>query len=802
MSVVLAASPARAQQAPTTSPAAASDSDGQAGHKATATGSPSGLQDIIVTARRVSENLQNVPVSITAFSGQALIAQGARTTADIKTLTPNLSIRAGGPNTSTLNITIRGQVQSDVIGTLDPSVGVYVDEVYFARAAGVDAGLLDLERVEVLKGPQGTLFGRNTTGGALNITTNKPNMKKLGGSARVTIGNYGELDGEAIINLPIVEDKLALRLAGQRQHTTGYGRELTTGKHLNETNNYLIRGKLRWTPNERIDVTLSGEHFHVNQSPATQKPNYVSPNFALPGSTAAFPLIVPSTPEIIAALSTGGCFDFTTFSCPGSYRPGSATFASYIDRGGFYDSTYSLFQKSTVNTTTASINATYELSDSVKIKYIGAYRRVSARTPFDLDGSPFVIIDATLSKHGYSWSHELQLAGKLFDNRLDYTVGLYRFTESGVELSSTLAVPLLNPFNPSQFIGTYGSRASAVYGQATYRLTDTLSATGGIRYSIDKKSLDSRNMAGTVCSVPVSLRNNPDVPCSVLFDRTDKAVSYTASVNYKPSRALLLYVKTSRGFRGGGFNLRGGDLLSYTPFKPEKVTDYEVGVKSEFFDRRARLNIAAFTSDYSNIQRSTQVPNGSGSVSSIISNAAKARIKGLEAELSIVPVTGLTLSGGLGITDPRYKSFLATCVIPGGPTSGTPCDRSGEPFDNVAKTTWNVSGQYILPVGEGNVMLHGDYSHTSKVSTQSISYTQTPTLTSFVTQPGFGTFNARIAWSMRSNGDGLGVAVFARNIANKKYNVYFLDFVNGGLGYDLRQPGEPRRYGAELSFKF
>jgi TonB dependent receptor len=349
-------------------------------------------------------------------------------------------------------------------------------------------------------------------------------------------------------------------------------------------------------------------------------------------------------------------------------------------------------------------------------------------------------------------------------------------------------------------LGFVHNKSIAGYGQLTYTLTDTLSVTGGLRYSEDKKRLDSRSTVAGSCAVPVALRNNSDVACSALFKRTDSAVSYTASVNYKPDQDILLYAKTSRGFRGGGFNLRGTSPLSYTPFNPETVTDYEVGFKSELLDRRIRFNAAAFRSNYTNIQRSAIVPNGSGGTASVVSNAASARINGLEAELTFIPVKGLLLSGGLGITDVKYRAFPATCVFPGGPASGTPCDRSGEPFEGVPKTTWNVSGQYSLPVANGDLNFRLDYSHQSRVAFQAITYTQTPNLTPFVTQRAYGLLNGRISWSMAPD-EGLTVAVYARNITKEKYFAGILDFVNGGLGYIEGQPGVPRRYGVEVGYK-
>ncbi|MCK9543088.1 MAG: TonB-dependent receptor [Novosphingobium sp.] len=599
------------------------------------------LDEIVATARRVAENLQSVPVAVTAFSGEELRSQGARTALDIQALTPNLKIREGGGNPTSLVLAIRGQIQTDIISTLDPSIGVYVDEVYYARAMGLNSGLLDLAQVEVLKGPQGTLFGRNTTGGALNITTNKPDAGALGGSFRMNIGNHGRFDTEAVLNVPLVRDKLALRLGGQRQKSNGYGRDLVSGQRLAETDNYTIRGKLRWTPDDRLDVVVSGERFNLGQNGPVQGLVYVSPTNVINNPLLPYPLTIPATPEIIAALTTGGCFDTAllagaapTFRCagPSTYTPGSRTFASYMSADP-YEVSLTSVPRVKARTSTVSVNASYDLGGAT-LKYIGAYRKIANTNPIDLDGTPFTILQTETFQKSHSWSHEFQLAGQAFGDRLDYTVGAYRFTESGSDGSTSFALPVINPNNPSATRGFVASKALAFYGQGTLHATDALSLTAGLRWSQDKKRLDSRSTVGGNCVVPVALRNNPSTPCSAIFRRTDDAVSYTASANYQLADTVMTYVKTSRGFRGGGFNLRGTSVLSFTPFDPEEVTDYEFGIKSEFLDRRARLNIALFTSDYKDIQKSTIVSNGQGGTATIVANAASARVKGLVSAVS------------------------------------------------------------------------------------------------------------------------------------------------------------------------
>lgn len=753
-----------------------------------------GLEDIVVTARRREENAQDVPISISAFSGAQLQAQSAVKVTDIARLTPNLVITpAGGSGPGGVVIGIRGQVQTDTIATVDPSVGIYVDGVYWARANGANADLIDLDRVEVLKGPQGTLFGRNTTGGALSISTGVPDPSKVSGLLQGRFGNFGQHDFAAVLNLPIVEDKVAIRLAGNKLNNDGFNHNLTTNEQIGNQDTYTLRAKLFLRPVDALTIVASYEHFDVGQRARATRLIYAAP--------------FPASPEIVAALASGGCLRAFAPSCPAAFVPGTLTFGQYANPADFYGTYSGVDARETANTDTAAITTTLDLGFAT-LKYIGAYREVASDSgAYDYDGTPFAVLQPRNVAKGHQWSHELQVNGETLADRLNYTIGGYLFRESGNDGSTTFALPAINPNNPAVTAGFATTRSYAVFGQATVRLTDALSFTGGLRYSQDKKALDLRSTAAGNCALSAGtpLVRLPNTACLVSQARTDSAVNYLASAEYKISADALFYAKTSRGYRAGGFNLRGTTPNTYGSFAPETVTDYEVGFKSEFFDRRVRFNIAGFHSNYRNIQRGVLVPNGIGGVATSTINAGRARINGMEAELTARPITGLVLSGTLGITDPKYLEFNSACPTPYPATAAVPCvngvfSRANEDFERVPNVTWSASGSYTVPVPLGSATIHADYSHQSATQQVGLTQTLTPALAGFVRQPGFGLLNARISWDIAD--PKLTLAAYARNLTKTKYYNYQLDLVNAGLGYIIGNTGLPRQYGVEATVRF
>ena len=729
------------------------------------------IQEIIVTARKRSENIQKVPISITALAGGDLVNQGAQSVGDVARTAPNVFVTATAANPTAPSYTIRGQVQNDFTVALDPSVGVYVDGVYWARAYGSNAALLDISRVEILKGPQGTLFGRNTTGGAFSIITNDPDPEALSGSVAVAAGNQDQFDVTGILNLPIVNDRVAARFALSRQKNGGWIRETVSGRTIGGGEQWIGRGKLLLRPTETFTLVLSGEYFHYDGSgPVTKNV-----------STTPF-----GAGDLQALLQTGGCIQAFNPACPAPIVPGSDSAVNYAGGDPF---TVSVDQFPKTLTKTQTYSATGDLDTGWgNLKTIVAYRKVDAFSRFDLDGTPFVIANYLSNEgDGEQFSFEGQLNGTAIDSRLDWTVGAYFFREKGMEALNTTAVPLLNP-NTGRLGGSFVRNISyALYGQGTFRLTDALSFTGGLRYSIDdrrKRQFSELTTQFVTCPVGLDF-DATGTSCSAAFSRSDSALSYTAALDFRVAPDILVYAKTSRGFRAGGFNARGGaDLPGGGTFGPETVTDYEGGLKSELFDRRVRFNLAGFYSRYKDIQSTllAQNPN-TGQLQTFVQNAAKGRIYGFEAELQAILFEGFRLSGSVGHTNAKYLEF-----------SDANGDRSDETFPLVPKWTWSAAADYTRDLGFASAILHADYSYKSRVVF--MRNLDPP----FTEAAGFGIVNARAGLDFVEQG--FEIAAYARNLFNKTYVTFAIDLKSAGLGYTGQQFGQPRQYGLQGTFRF
>ncbi|MBB4631984.1 TonB-dependent receptor [Sphingosinicella soli] len=729
-----------------------------------------GLDEILVTARRRTESLQSVPVSVTALSNESLRAQSIQRVTDLTTTTPNLTVsNPNGSATSTI-IAIRGQVQTDIISTLDPSVGTYVDGIYLARPYGANIDLVDVERVEVLKGPQGTLFGRNTTGGALNIITADPKMGEFSGLVRATYGNYEQTNGEVVLNVPL-SDKISFRGAGQYAHNKGFAKNLFDGKRLGSDNSFSVRGKLRAQPADALDMVLSVSHFRVNQATNPQRLIEFEP-----GGIA----------EIYVGLVSGGTDDI----------------ANYVNLP-FYQTSLGFPHKSYARATNAQLTSTLDTGIGT-FKSIVGYRATDAHSSIDLDATPYQILDTRTRIKGFEqYSGELNLTSAAFNDKLVFTTGLFAFYESGNDGSSTIALPLFSPGTSDTYVDVTAT-SYAAYFQGTFSFTDQFSFTGGIRYSTDHKTMSPtvRNNVGTpleACVLPIGFQGDN---CRTTFKRRDNGVSYTAGLEYKPVAGILIYGKTSRGFRSGGFNQRGSTFIeTFAGFEPEEVTDYELGFKSDLFDRRVRLNLAAFYSDYKNIQRSTPVALAGGAIGTIVGNAASGHVSGGEAELTVLVADELRLSGRAGYTNAKYDEYPYNQIDPLGVI--TVLDRSNEPFQNIPKWTLGGSINYNRTIGSGTFNAFIDYSYISKryglFGVRADDPDATAISASKVVMAGYGLISTRVSYAMDS---GLELAVFARNLANKKYDDYKEDLVPFGLGLVNQQSAPPRRYGIEATYRF
>lgn len=754
------------------SPAAAQDTAGAADQPSMSEPAPStGLNDIVVTARKISENLQTVPVSVTALSGEDLDEQNATQLEDVAKLTPGLIIRPSAGGSAQSVFQIRGQFQNDTVATLDPSVGVYVDDLYIARAYGINADLVDVQSVQTLRGPQGTLFGRNTTGGAILIETGDPNLYELSGTLSATYGRFNERTGSAVINVPIVPERIAARGAFKISKRDGWMHDRLSDRDAAERDSLTGRLKLLVQATDNLSVLLSGEIFDADFAFNPFNLAYVSPTSAA-NLAVGFELNGPG-------------------AVPERFGQGAAAIAGEIAANSGTDRfANSLFPRNDVKTQT--YGGTINLDTFFgAVKFVGGYRKVKSFTQDDIDGSRFVIVDSVLRADLEQYSGELQVTGQTADDAVDFAAGLFYFEESGTDGSTTVALAGINPNNPNVTFGKVSTRSQGIYGQASWHITDALTFTGGLRYSIEDKGITLFNrsysaaLGDFVCSLP-STRADCGASRSDDFD----GLSYTAGLDYQLGDDILVYAKLGRGFRSGGQNLRSaGGLSSFVPFEPEIVDSYEAGVKAEFFDRKARLNVAGYYSSIKDIQRSTIVTAPSGQTATIVGNAGKARIFGGEAELTFLPIPALELAGTVAYTDPKYLDYVD-------PNTGI--DRSSEPFDNIARWTFSTSATFRHQFDFGEFLLRGDFAYQGRTPLQAYGGTN-EAIRDITTMDPVGLLGARASISFMD--DTFELAAFGRNLTdNRSANVAI--FLPPPIELVALQRREPRTFGVSATYRF
>jgi iron complex outermembrane recepter protein len=752
------------------------------------------VEEIVVTARRTEENLQRTPVAVTATTGAALERAQINRVDQLQNIAPGLVIQPAVAQPGSAAFALRGQSSPDGLIGVDQAVGVYVDGVYVARSSGALFNFVDVERVEVLRGPQGTLFGRNTTGGAINLITRKP-TGVFEGMVRGRIGNYDAWETTAVLNVPIMGDQLAFRGVFQHSEHDGYGFNAAFNESVGSDKTDFFRGALLFAPEgvplralllgDYTNRRTGGELIGLKSFTPTGTQGALIGICSGPNARPTCPFRGPAGDNLGRyALSVQGKDNFYTVfnSMPGIY--GDA------ETGG------------------ASLTLDYELNDNLAVKSITAYRRIVTASLSDNDGTPYVYTGGLTRSDGnyirqQQISQELQVAGKAMDGRLSYIAGGFYFHEGGLDKSKSYSVFPLSPalgYNEA----SVKNDSYAAYGQVTFNITEAVRFTGGLRYTEDKRWMRRLNRAEIpgnsgifTCSMAAATLD-PGVFCQATTSRTYNYLSYTAGFDWQATENAFLYIKTSRANRSGGFNTRatvGGPAVG---FDPERVTDYEVGAKLDLLDRRARFNVAAFYSDYENVQRNVPVViPGSTLLSSGIQNAATGEIKGLELELTVRPTTALQLSAAATFLDPKYKRF----TIPG--AAGAVIDVSDTPFAYAPKQAYVFSADYTVPLGMGDLNLHADYAWRS--TTYSVGPLVGPGLfgaTNSTTNriPSYGLLNAQA--TLRLMDERLEIGVYGRNLTKEKYFQRLLALEDTALGLTSYLPGDPRTYGVTATFHF
>lgn len=704
---------------------AAADADGTVG-------------EIIVTANRRAENVQKVPISISVLSNKDLTAAGVNNASQLQITTTNMQISV--LNTKPL-VYIRGMGSAALTPGSETAVGLYMDGVYLPESASIDQTFLDIERVEVLKGPQGTLYGRNTTAGAINFVTRDPSKARTA-ELIATGGTWGTKILQAYVSTG--PGRVSASLAGVINRHHAFLRNLVPGRpDFNDRKEEGVRGKLRFEASDAWTITLSADYDHRD-------------DFSGNGFISITDRPTPADPAL------GG--HFTTIKNP------RHTYADFPSSGDQYRN-YG-----------ASMNIRGELGFADFVS-ISGYRNVKEWSAPDADASDLPLTNFVASNELKNWSQEFQLISSN-PSRFSWILGLYTFHSKG----GLDPVGIWNPGNSGAadhaltnadliVRGVGSAHAYAAYGQGTYELVDGLKLTGGLRYSYEQRTLDRQEVIvpgfGVVFSEPDAKKHWASLDPKI-------------GIDYSWNRQLV-YASFSRGFRSGSYNLISpGDK---GPVGPEKVNAFEVGGKHTIVSG-VRFNWAGFYYKYKDLQVSREVNNGQGSLFST-QNAASAKIKGFEADLSITAVPHLTLNAGIGYLDAKYTSFPnASAFVPvvgGYGFVQSSVDASGRPLARAPK--WSMSGQatYDIPIGTSHLELNGTVYYTSKY------FLDTP---SNISSGKYTIVNARATYYFP--GDHISVAVFATNLFNKVY----LSSASTNAFTFIGQPNDPRIIGGSVALKF
>ncbi len=734
------------------------------------------VEEIVVHARRREELLESTPVSVTALGEATLRAANVQRIDDINELVPNLTFTSR--RNVEADVRIRGVGANTGEIAFDPGVGVFVDGVFLSRAFGGILDVLDIQQIEVLRGPQGTLFGKNTVGGAVNISTVRPH-EELEAFVYLRPGNLGAINTRAMVNVPIsvgaLEDRVFLRAALATVNDAGYAYDEFRDVYSSDRNSLTFLGSLRILPVDDVtfDVTGTWSSFHNN------------------GKGGQCVLVREGGLGSLAP----GFFDACKRSRP---RRFGANVDNVVDVKSF----------GTWGTLAWDVGDVGPLQD-LSLKSITSWRKQLPRRRHDFDMTEIPVLAVSNvggspidGREGFQQqiSQEIQSNGRAWD-QLAYVVGYFVYWEQAVTHSGTAvtAGPVVALTDDSDRIDNWNW---ALFGQATWDVTDWLSLTGGLRYTEEKKGIEIVNRLVTDVETdrpPEDRGQNSEIftawtPMASIAFETPEELLAEANLDH-----LLAYFTYARGFKGGGFNAVLAGTSVDNSFAPEFLDSFEIGFKTIALDQRLTVNLSLFTASYDDIQVATLIdttPPGSEApdFSRVILNAAEATNRGVELELMALPTDGLQISGNLGYLHARYDEFLGISD-----TTGLPTDRSGQRLPEVPQFQSFLAVQYSFPLAlDGPVWLQGWLTPRLEWFYTSSTLYAGPEIPA-ATQRGYNLLHARVSYGFLD--DRAQVALWAQNLTNQAYFNHVNPLVSS-FGNIVRYYEPPRTFGAELSYRF
>ncbi len=792
-------------------------------------------QEIVVTAQFRAQKLQDTPLAITAVNAAILEARGQTDISQIAAQAPNVVLRAQ-PQSGGIGLIafIRGIGQTDFNYALEPGVGIYVDDVYIPTLSSSLLDLMDLERVEVLRGPQGTLAGRNSIGGAIKLFSKKPNGEG-GGYLQATYGSYNRIDVRGVADFKIT-DHLSARLSGATKNTDGYVKLLDYGlSHPNSnvpanTNqgNGIERGTLggrsfsagrlalRWEASPDIEVNIAGDYTRERNDAGAQVLLYggspaTTPD-GIPWLKGKDGKAVPLSNEFVPYSTR---FQQSGSATPAGYDPRFINYANFLDartpttQAPFKP--YSATNAQNYDGWGVTGNVTAKLAENLSVVWISSFRRYKMSFGFDQDGSPVPVAQLDNILRHRAWSQEVRLNGSFMDKRIEYTLGGFYFDQNGtynarVDLNYAGIDFIHGPDSTP-------STSKALFFNGTFHLTDAWGVTGGIRHTWDKKDYTyfRSNPDGTVpgplpCEFflgaptagPTGVGNSPNCLLIGLYNVTGQfkgqRTDWRVETDYRFSPEVFAYASVATGYKGGGVNPRpffgpssgdcnvlpfGAPCNQITSFKPETLRTYEAGIKTDLFDRRLRFNASAFYNKYDNIILTLTRCHGF-SPCLMPANVGKADVWGLEAETTIRPVEGVTLDGSLSYLHFKYKDTGTTNVPLNNVTPYTP------------KWNWSFGAQYDYALKAGMISFRVDGTYQSKIFTEAFNGPDNRVDGRFLGNAKLTYTSPDKVWQVSGE---------VQNVLNKYYYNTIED-VKSSLGAITANPGLPRTWALTIKRTF
>ncbi len=727
------------------------------------------LEEIVVTAQRREERLQDVPIAVTAFDSASIDRNQIVTVQSVASFVPNLWMETNTGLNSGSRAALRGIGEDESFFTSDPPVGMYVDDIYIPRQTGAMFDLYDVERIEVLRGPQGTLYGRNTSAGAIKLISRKPESTRRA-NVEVTLGDYSRRDLKASLGGGLSE-QVSGQIAFLARKHDGYDRNLVNGADVNDQDLLAGRASLRWQPSEAADFVLTYDQLRDRSTPGfgvgvrLQPPNSLGrwdPNLQYDGDTNVHTLKSDLTAPI-----------------------------NDLDMHG------------------VSLTASFQLGGGT-LKSITAWRDMKNLLLLDADGQDTCFGLALPCLHLFQdqtqdqVSQEVQFGGQTASKALDYVFGVYWFKESNQQRTENI---ILAPFGTNPYSDTgLDTRSIAAFASGTWHVNPQWSTTIGVRWTRDKKEFDSavfnaNGSAQLVCAgasgltvissgacTPASPTGSRTAPLARAIDQTWSDVTPRLAIDYAPREGLMLYASASKGFKSGAFDGRESSSLLYSlqPIAPEKVLAYELGTKAEWLDRRLRTNVALFRNNITDLQ-GTGTNQATGTFTRF--SVGDVRTEGAELELTAAPAKGLEITASVGLLDTKYTKVNFDQVTDCGPV-GTGTKQLEMKFSPHFSS--NVGLNYSFPaILGGQITAGGNWTHKSSFYHSSCNPVPSQ-------EDGYNLVDAQVAWESADETWRLALAM--KNVTNEDYAIG--QFFIPGLGFDAIYFNPPRTWTLTARYAF